>query len=236
MMSGQRYAQTKARGICVDCGRRPADPLVVLCAQCREVARQCKAAWAHEHRAQVRAATARYWEAKYLAPGPNLLACCGRWHKLDTVPCTVPCCGTTYLEARPMTRKDEVSHARSHAVILDPLRTVSESNMREHWAAKAKRAKLQRSATYYWLRSLLPSGPSWALPLTITLTRIAPRCLDSGNFEPSMKAIQDACADYLAGAYGTGQDRQPGLTWRYAQRRGGVKQYGVEVLLEEGKP
>lgn len=125
--------------------------------------------------------------------------------------------------------------ARCHAVILDPLRTVSESNTREHWAAKARRVKMQRSTTYRWLRSLLPPGPSWTLPLTVTLTRIAVRTLDAGNLEPSLKAIQDGCADYLAGEYLAGQDRQSGLTWQYAQRHGTAKQSAVEIVLEEGK-
>ena len=122
-----------------------------------------------------------------------------------------------------------------------PLRTVSESNQREHWARRAKRAKAQRSTIYYALRAawcMLPETPyPLYLPTVATLTRIAPRALDSGNLESSLKAVQDGVADWLVGGYGKGQDRQPGLRWRYAQRRGGPREYAVEISVtcEEGE-
>jgi hypothetical protein len=31
-------------------------------------------------------------------PGPNALACCGRWHALHSVPFTCPQCQATYFE------------------------------------------------------------------------------------------------------------------------------------------
>lgn len=115
---------------------------------------------------------------------------------------------------------------------LIPLRTVSESNQREHWATRAKRVKMQRSTVFYEL------GAPWAQrtlresrPLVVLLTRIAPRSLDDGNLEASLKAVQDAVADWLAGGYGTGQDRQPGLRWRYAQHRGSPGEYAVEISI-----
>src|SRR3990167_81795 len=106
--------------------------------------------------------------------------------------------------------------------VILPIRTVSESNQREHWAQKAKRAKAQRSETYHhalnaWGR-LSPSIGRF--PLQITLTRIAPRALDSDNLAGALKAVQDGVADWLAGEYGQGQDRQAGLLWRYKERRG----------------
>lgn len=117
-------------------------------------------------------------------------------------------------------------------VTLSPFRTISEANtsQREHWAAKHKRAKGQRSTVYRWLRHLLPALPP-PFPLRVTLTRIAPRLLDSGNLEPSVKHVQDGVADYLCGAYGQGEDRQPGLTWQYAQRRGQPREYGVTITF-----
>ena len=110
-------------------------------------------------------------------------------------------------------------------VILTPLRTVSESNAREHWAATHRRAKHQRSTTYRWLQQLLGLACPLTLPLTITLTRIAPRDVDTDNLCGALKHVQDACADYLAGAYLAGQDRQPGLTFRYQQRRGVITRF-----------
>ena len=119
-----------------------------------------------------------------------------------------------------------------------PLHTVSESNQREHWARRAKRVRLQRSTIFYEL------GAPWAQrtlresrPLVVILTRIAPRSLDPGNLESSLKSVQDGVADWLAGNYGKGQDRQPGLRWRYAQRHGNPGEYAVEISVtcEEGE-
>lgn len=115
---------------------------------------------------------------------------------------------------------------------LLPLRLVSESNESRHWRWRWKRRKLQRETTYWWLRQWCPQPP--ALPLTITLTRISPRQLDSDNLCGSLKVVQDACADWLDNAPGKGQDRQPGLVWVYQQRRGKVREYAVEIAIAPG--
>jgi hypothetical protein len=118
---------------------------------------------------------------------------------------------------------------------LDNLRTINELNVsrQEHWATKHKRAKLQRSTTFHGLRHLLPARPP-PLPLKITVTRIAPSGgLDSHDgLAASVKHIIDGISDYLAGAYGAGQDQQPGLVWAYRQRRGKPREYAVEIRLE----
>ena len=122
-----------------------------------------------------------------------------------------------------------------------PIRTVSESNQREHWARRAKRVRLQRSIIYFSLREAwcaVPQAPYPVYgPIVVILTRIAPRALDAGNLESSLKSVQDGVADWLAGNYGKGQDRQPGLRWRYAQRRGNPGEYAVEISVtcEEGE-
>jgi hypothetical protein len=41
-------------------------------------------------------------------------------------------------------------------------------------------------------------------------------------------------ADWFAGAEGCGNDRQPGLTWHYAQRRGKPREYALEITIEKG--
>jgi len=121
-------------------------------------------------------------------------------------------------------------------VLLPGLRTISEANasQREHWATKHKRHKAQRTWTYYTLSSALGSRCPLTPPLTITLTRIAPRQLDEGdNLSSALKSVRDGVADYLGGTYGTGQDRQDGLTWRYAQHKGDTpRTYGVQVCFE----
>lgn len=120
----------------------------------------------------------------------------------------------------------------TQSVIL-PLRLVSESNQREHWATKARRVKQQRSTTWLLLRATLGAPSQWPLPLTITITRVAPRLLDThDNLCASAKAVADGISDFLAGEYSKGQDRQDGLVFRYAQRRGKPKEYAVEIRVE----
>ena len=64
------------------------------------------------------------------------------------------------------------------------------------------------------------------LPVTITITRVAPRKLDSDNLARSMKAVRDGIAD--AFRLDDGDDR---LDWRYAQRTGRAKEYSVDVEI-----
>jgi hypothetical protein len=107
--------------------------------------------------------------------------------------------------------------------VIVPVRAVSVANMREHWRRRAARAKLHRDTT----RWVLAPHRVPNLPCTITLTRIAPRRLDSDNCTASLKACRDGAADWLGVDDG---DRR--LTWVTAQRRGGVKEYGVEVSIQ----
>ena len=91
-----------------------------------------------------------------------------------------------------------------------PIRTVSEANIREHWGAKARRAKKQRADV---LAGLLATGwPRPSLPLVVTLTRIGPRRRDDDNNVRSLKACRDSVAAWLKVDDGNEQ-----LEWRYAQ-------------------
>jgi len=122
-----------------------------------------------------------------------------------------------------------------HVVYLDHVRTVTEKNTGGHWRVKARRAKDQRYTVFVWLQHLLGRRCPVTLPCTITLTRVAPRSLDpQDNLPSALSHVTDGVSDYLAGRYLTGQDRQPGLTWQYAQRRGKPGEYGVEIVVEEG--
>lgn len=133
--------------------------------------------------------------------------------------------------------KDEVK-------IYLPIRTVSESNLREHWAKKSKRVKAQREETKLRVADALRKNFKNLSPearkqyknnyknaftysrLDITLTRIAPRKLDRGNLGISFKAIQDGISD----AIGI-DDGDARLYWRYEQRKGKPKEYAVEVEI-----
>jgi len=111
-----------------------------------------------------------------------------------------------------------------------PVVTKSESNQREHWAAKAKRAKTQRGAARLLTHHTM-TGIDLRCPLRITLTRIAPRALDGDNLGPALKAVRDGVAEAL----GFANDREsPRLWWRHRQRRGGTGEYAVEVAIAAG--
>lgn len=100
-----------------------------------------------------------------------------------------------------------------------PLRIASVANLREHWAAKAKRTKAHRTAAL----AIKPHP----LPCVVTLTRIAPRALDDDNLRSAFKALRDGIADRLGIA-----DNDPRVEWRYAQERGKPKEYAARVEIE----
>jgi hypothetical protein len=131
-------------------------------------------------------------------------------------------------------------------VVPLPIKTVSEANQREHWAKKARRVSDQRNLVALALRVPVASlgivlaprdrkrrrkltmGGLGAAPalVEVTLTRIAPRELDDDNLRGALKATRDAVADVL----GT-DDRDPRIAWRYAQRQGGIREYGVQIMV-----
>lgn len=113
--------------------------------------------------------------------------------------------------------------------VLLPLRIHSTANKREHWTAKAKRTKVHRTATAVMLKT---SGDPPALPVKVTLTRIAPRALDTDNLAGGFKGVRDSVAAWL------GADDKPGsgITWHYAQARSTTpKTYTAQILIEPGE-
>jgi hypothetical protein len=112
-----------------------------------------------------------------------------------------------------------------------PVKTVSESNQRIHWAVKAKRSRHQRSVSRIVTRGALVRasrlGDGFRThTMTITITRIAPGTLDSDNLASSQKAVRDGIADALCV-----DDGSPLITWIYSQRRGKPREYSVEVKI-----
>jgi hypothetical protein len=63
--------------------------------------------------------------------------------------------------------------------------------------------------------------------VAITLTRIAPRVLDTDNLASGLKAVRDGVADALGVNDGSSR-----LTWRYAQERGKPREYAVRVEIQ----
>jgi hypothetical protein len=137
-----------------------------------------------------------------------------------------------------------------------PVRLESEANLREHFHAKARRAKEQRAAVTaavidagatVYVQVVKPKKKTgkpkpvarWGLPASsarlapptlpcvVTMTRIAPRLLDDDNLARSAKAVRDQLAELLAI-----DDRDPRVAWRCEQERGGVREYSVRIRLE----
>jgi len=104
-----------------------------------------------------------------------------------------------------------------------PMRLVSEANKHEHWAAKAKRVRRQR----WVVARVLDTKLAPALPAVVKLTRIAPRRLDDDNLARAFKAVRDEVAQWV----GTDDSPGSGIEWRYAQRRGKMREYGIEIAV-----
>lgn len=105
-------------------------------------------------------------------------------------------------------------------MIYIPLRTVSGMNVREHWRARARRVKSEREA----VALVLATKKRPALPVVVTLTRIAPSAgLDPDDNLPSaFKATRDQIADWL----GVDDRDRKTVRYEYDQRRG---PWGVEI-------
>lgn len=114
-----------------------------------------------------------------------------------------------------------------------PVRLVSLLNLREHWATRAKRAKDHRETARLMTRLHTLYAPIaefivGGAPLRVTLTRIAPRELDSDdNLNASAKHVRDGIADALGI-----DDRDPRVKWLYAQRKGKPREYACHVRIE----
>jgi hypothetical protein len=90
-----------------------------------------------------------------------------------------------------------------------PIATVSEANRRGHWGGRARRARAQRQG----VAVALARHERPALPLRVTLTRIASRRLDSDNLAGALKAVRDGVAAWL----GCDDSPHAPVSWSYAQ-------------------
>lgn len=108
-----------------------------------------------------------------------------------------------------------------------PIKLESLTNKREHWAAKSKRAKEQRTNVANACRLHNCGAGRIELPCTVTITRVGVRSLDSDNLAISAKHARDGVAD----AFGI-DDASPLITWRVEQRKGAPREYAVEIRIE----
>ena len=101
-----------------------------------------------------------------------------------------------------------------------PVKIISVANARLNRFALAAMNKSHRAITKNTLAGL--AYPPNA-PLTIVLTRIGAKALDTDNLAGGFKAVRDGVADWLGV-----DDGSPLLDWQY-QQRSGSKYYFVEV-------
>jgi hypothetical protein len=108
---------------------------------------------------------------------------------------------------------------------------VSEANAHTHWRQRQKRAKEQRGIAAFKVSRVLllekvKYGTSYGPPSVVGLVRIAPRALDDDNLQGALKHVRDGVADALGV-----NDRDPRVTWQYAQEKGDTGQYAVRIEI-----
>jgi crossover junction endodeoxyribonuclease RusA len=111
-------------------------------------------------------------------------------------------------------------------VVTLPLKIESTANLREHWRKRAHRASIERNGVHLSLKvnaSIVPPKP----PLVVTLTRIAPRELDSDNNVAAFKACRDGIADWLGV-----NDNDKRIEWVYRQEKGAPKHYACRIEVK----
>ena len=109
------------------------------------------------------------------------------------------------------------------------LQTKSEANMREHWATKARRVKMQRGVVTMALRQHAEQLEALrgAEVIVATLIRVSPRRLDDDNLRGALKAVRDAVAAWVG--IDDGSER---YKWCYDQRKGAL---GVQIEIRNLK-
>ena len=113
-----------------------------------------------------------------------------------------------------------------HVAFTIDVRVDSETNGREHWAAKYARKKKQKSALLAEWMYAINRGEARrvALPCAVRLTRIGPKRLDGDNLAESFKAIRDTIANMVG--VDDGDER---IKWEYEQVAVGKRVYQVRV-------
>jgi hypothetical protein len=110
-----------------------------------------------------------------------------------------------------------------------PIRLVSESNTREHWAKKSKRHKMQKLLVRAFLNQHDLGNP----PYIVKLTRFAPRPFDSDNNQSCFKWIRDACSEVLLSCNIPGQaDNDNRIQWHYAYEKTKDKEHFLTIDIK----
>ena len=118
-------------------------------------------------------------------------------------------------------------------ILKIPLRVVSEANMSEHWTKKHKRKKEQkRLVTIFAKDAVRLIKP----PVTVKLTRVAPRALDQDNLVASFKHVLDVISDLIHPGLAPGRaDGLGDISFSWHQEKGKPKEYAILVEFKEVK-
>ena len=100
-----------------------------------------------------------------------------------------------------------------------PIHTGLGLNDRSHWAARAAKTKAARQAAYL-------ATKAQPLPCVVTITRLSAGELDDDNLRGASKAARDGVADRLGV-----NDRDPRVTWQYAQERAPRGTHAVRIEI-----
>lgn len=115
--------------------------------------------------------------------------------------------------------------------VLFPMALPSLANARMHHMQRASLMRRQRIQAWSELRAAAGGGVKvLKAPITVTLTRVAPRRLDDDNLTGAFKAVRDGVADWLGV-----DDGDPCLRWVTTQRAGMPRQQAVEVTIEDAR-
>lgn len=98
-----------------------------------------------------------------------------------------------------------------------------------NWRTVAARAKKQLHDTHLGLLAT-GSRAKVTFPCVVEITRIGPRALDDDNVQHAAKHVRDAVAMWLFGGKPGARDRDPRVSFRYAQIVGPPAAVLVRVL------
>lgn len=118
-------------------------------------------------------------------------------------------------------------------VEIPGLKLASEANDHHFWRGRHTRSKEQRGLVMVVLRARL-SRADVVFPIKVTITRIAPRALDTDNLAGSAKHVRDAIAEWLGVDDGVAE-RDNRVLWVVEQRQGKPRFVGVEIRIEARK-
>lgn len=108
-----------------------------------------------------------------------------------------------------------------------PIRTVSESNSREHWREKHVRSKLQKKWVWHAFNKDRVDIP---LPCIVKLSRHGVRLLDFDNMVTCFKSVRDQVADEIIPGLPPGKaDGDPRIKWEYDQKKS--KEYSIQIEI-----